>query len=212
MIGGDRVRDILQEHGFTGPRRRHNESALTLAERRDDIDDARRKILSRRIFDFHVQPLSRVKRRQIVEVDLVLDVLRLFEIDFVDLEESEVALALFRTTDMTLDGIAGTQSKPTDLGGRYIDVVRSGQVIRIGRTKKAKAVQKNFNDACADNLDILGRQLFQSRKHQLLLAQSTGIFNADFFGEAQHFGRRLLLQVFQLDFTHRRAPEGLWRK
>ena len=43
MIGGDRVGDVLQQHRLAGARRRHDEGALALADRRDDVDDARRR-------------------------------------------------------------------------------------------------------------------------------------------------------------------------
>ncbi len=43
VIGGDGVRDVLQQHRFTGAGRRHDQRALALADRRDDIDDARER-------------------------------------------------------------------------------------------------------------------------------------------------------------------------
>jgi hypothetical protein len=42
VIGRDRVRDVLQQHGLAGARRRDDERALAFADRRDDVDDARR--------------------------------------------------------------------------------------------------------------------------------------------------------------------------
>jgi len=45
MIGGNGMRDVLQEHGLAGARRRHDQGALALADRRHDVDDARREVL-----------------------------------------------------------------------------------------------------------------------------------------------------------------------
>ena len=96
MVGGDRVGDVLQQHRLAGARRRHDQRALALADRRHDVDDARREILLGRILVLHVQPLFGVERRQVVEVDLVARLLGVLEIDRVDLEQREVALALLR--------------------------------------------------------------------------------------------------------------------
>ena len=40
MVGGDRVRDVLHHHRLAGLGRRHDQAALALADRRDDVDDA----------------------------------------------------------------------------------------------------------------------------------------------------------------------------
>ena len=71
MIGRDRVRNVLQQHRLTGARRCHDQAALALCQWGDNVDDARRKILDCRILDFQLQPLGRIKRRQVVEVNLV---------------------------------------------------------------------------------------------------------------------------------------------
>ena len=40
MIFSDRLSDVLKQNGLAGPRRRNDERALTLADRRHDIDHA----------------------------------------------------------------------------------------------------------------------------------------------------------------------------
>jgi hypothetical protein len=47
-----------------------------------------------------LQPLLGIERRQVVEVDLVARLLGVLEIDRVDLEQREVALAFFRRADL----------------------------------------------------------------------------------------------------------------
>src|SRR5689334_22503577 len=57
------------------------------------------------------EPLVGIERRQIVEVDAVADLLRLVEIDSVDLEQREVALAFLGRADLPLDRVAGAQAE-----------------------------------------------------------------------------------------------------
>jgi hypothetical protein len=76
MVGRDRMGDVLQEHRFTGARRCDDESTLSLAERRNQIDHPRRDVLGRRIVDFHLEPLIGIQRRQIVKMNLVTDLFR----------------------------------------------------------------------------------------------------------------------------------------
>ena len=78
---------------------------------------------------FHLQPLVGIKRRQIVEMNLVLLLFRIFEIDVVDLEQREVALAVFRTADRAVDGIAGAQGEAADLRRADVDVVGTGEIV-----------------------------------------------------------------------------------
>ena len=90
MIGGDRLGDVLQQHGLAGARRRDNQGALALADRRDDIDDARRQILAGRVLNLEPQAFVRIERRQIIEMDFVPGRFRIFEIDRVALEQREI--------------------------------------------------------------------------------------------------------------------------
>ena len=131
VVGGDRVGDVLQQHRLAGARRRHDQRALALADRRDDVDDAGRKILLGRILVLHAQPLVGIERREVVEVDLVAGLFGVFEVDGVDFEKREIAFALLRAADLALDGVAGAQAEAADLRGRDIDVVGAGQVVRL---------------------------------------------------------------------------------
>src|SRR3546814_18667159 len=49
MVVGDRLGDILQQHGLTRTRRRDDQRALALALRADEVDDARRLVLDGRV-------------------------------------------------------------------------------------------------------------------------------------------------------------------
>src|SRR6202021_4282049 len=81
---------FLQEHRLSGARRRDNERTLPLADRRDDVDDARRQILSCRILNFELQALVGIERRQVVEMDLVPGLLRVLEVDCIAFEQREI--------------------------------------------------------------------------------------------------------------------------
>ena len=199
MIGRNRMGNILQQNGLAGARRRHDQSALALAERRHDIDHPRRKILPRRIRDFHFQTLVRIERRQIVKMNLVPLVFRVFKIDGVDLDQRKVALAILGTADLALNRIAGPQREFPDLAWAHINIVGPGQVIGIRRAQEAKAILQDLDDALADNFDVAHRQVLENGKHQLLLAQRAGIFHFQFFGQRHQLGRGLLLKILKLN-------------
>ena len=157
MIVRDRMRDILQQHGLAGTRRRHDECALSLADRRDDVDNASGEILLGRVLVFHLQPLVRIERRQVVEIDLVARFLGILKIQRIDLEQSKIALAFFGASDVTVDGVAGAQSEAADLRRRNVNVVRTGQVVCFRRSQKAETIGQHFNDAFADDVRFAHR-------------------------------------------------------
>ncbi len=107
MIGGQGMRDVLQHHRLAGPRRRHDQRALPLAERGYQVEHPGRQILLRRIVELELDLLLGIERRQIVEVDPVAQPVRFLEIDAVDLERGEIAFAVTRRADLPLDRVAG---------------------------------------------------------------------------------------------------------
>ena len=86
--------------------------------------------------------------------------------------------------------------------GRDVDVVGAGQVVRFRRAQEAEAVGEHFDDAFADDVDLLGRELLQDREHQLLLAHGAGVLDLVLFGEGEEFGRSLGLEVLEFHFPH----------
>ncbi len=187
--------DVLQEHRLAGARRRDDQRALALAERRHDVDDPGRHILPGRVFDLHLEALVGVKRRQIVEMDLVAGLFRVLEIDRVDLQQREVALAVLGTADMALDGVAGAQREAPNLRRRDVNIVRAGEVVGVGRAQEAEAVLQHLDHAAADDIHLLGRELLQDREHQLLLAHGRGVLDLVLLGEGEKLGGGLDLQV-----------------
>ena len=209
MIVRDRVRDVLQQHGLAGARRRHDQRALAFADRRDDVDDARREILLGRILVFHLQPLVRIERRQIVEIDLVARLFGVLEIERVDLEQREIALALFGAADVAVDGVAGAQAEAADLRGRDVDIVGAGQIIRFRRAQKAEAVRQHLDHAFADNVGLARRELLEDAEHQLLLAHGRGVLDLKLFGKRDKLCRSLGLEFLEFHFPHMRNV--LWK-
>jgi len=144
---------------------------------------------------FHLQPLFGIERRQVVEVDLVARLLRVFEVDRVDLEQREITFTFLRRADVAFDRVAGAQAESADLRGRDVDVVGAGEVVRFRRAKESESIGKNFDDTLTDDVDLLLRELLQDREHQLLLAQRAGVFDLVLFGEGDEFGGCLGLKV-----------------
>ena len=212
VIGGDGVGDVLQQHRLAGARWRHDQRTLALADRRDDVDDPRRQILLGDVLVLHPQPLVGIERREVVEVDLVAGLFGVFEIDGAHLQKSEVALALLRAADFALDGIAGTQAEAADLGGRNINVVGAGEVVRLWRPQKAETVLEDLDDAFADDVDLVLGELFENCEHQLLLAHGRGILDVLLLGKNQQFGGGFGLQVLELHCPHAGNPMDDRRK
>src|SRR5664279_543004 len=110
VVRRDGVRERLQEHRLAGARRRDDEAALALADRDDQIEDARREV--RRL---EVDPLLWVERREIVEEDLLARDVGVLEVDGLDFDEGEVALAFLRRPDLAGDRVTRAQAELPDL-------------------------------------------------------------------------------------------------
>src|SRR5690606_19391526 len=113
------------------------------------------------------------------------------EIDRIDLEKSEIALAFLGAAYRSLDRITALQGKTPDLRRRNIDVVRSRQVVGVGRAKETEPVLQYLHHAVADDLDILLGKLLQDGEHQLLLAHDAGVLHLERFRVSDQL-RRLL--------------------
>ncbi len=202
MVGSDRMGDVLEENGFTRARRRDDQTTLAFAQRRHKVHHAWRKIFRGRDFEFHLEPLIGVERRQIVEMHLVADLLRVLEIDRVDLEQCEIAFAFLGSTDRPFHSIACFQRETADLRGRDVDIVRAREVIGVGRAQEAKAILQKLDNAFTDDFHILCGQHLQDREHQFLLAHDAGVFDLNRLGESQKVGRGFVLEVLKLHFGH----------
>ena len=61
-------------------------------------------------------------------------------VDLVDLDQREVAFAVFRGADFTFDRIAGVQVEAADLRGRNVDVVGTGEIRSLGGAQETETV------------------------------------------------------------------------
>src|SRR6185312_1035960 len=185
-------------HRLAGARRRHDDAALAFAQRRDEVDDARRQILLGGIVKLERQLLLGIERRQIVKIDAVAELVRLVEIDLVDLEQREIALAILGRTDLPFDGVAGPETEAADLARAHIDVVRARQVIGFGRAQEAEAVLQHFEYAVAiDRLIIVGEGL-QDREHHVLLAERGRVLDLQLLGKGQKLRRGLAFEFLEV--------------
>ena len=131
------------------------------------------------------------------------------EIDVVDLEQREIALPVLRRANLSFDRIAGAQAEPTHLAWRDVDVVGAGQVVGFRGPQKAETILKNLEHAVAEDRHVVLRQLLKDRKHHVLLAQGTGVFDLQFLGERQQFCRGLALQFLEIHREPAREPSGV---
>ena len=180
MVLDDRLRDVLQQHRLAGARRRDDEAALPLADRRPQIHDPCREVFGRRL---ELQPLLRIQRREVFEEQLVARLLRLLEVDGLDLDQREVALALLRRTNLPRHRVAGLQVELANLRRRDVNVVGTGQVVVVGRAQEPEPVGQHFEHAFReDEAALLGLRL-QDLENQLLLAHARGAGHVQFFGD-----------------------------
>jgi hypothetical protein len=116
------------------------------------------------------------------------------------LGDREIAFAVLGRADLALHGVAGAQAPFADLVGRNVDVVRSGEIVRLGAAEKAESVLQHLDRAQAhDLLAILGHFL-EDREHQVLPAHGRCAFDLILLGHFDQLGRGLLLEFFQMHF------------
>ena len=144
VVLGDRVGDLLEEDGLARLRLRHDEPALPLPDRAEEVHDPRRVLVGR---GFEGERLLGEERREVVEVDTVGDGVGLAVVDGVDADEREEALAFLRRADLAVHGVTLLQAEPLDLRGRDVDVVGGGEVVELGRAEETVPVRQDFEHA-----------------------------------------------------------------
>ena len=195
MVRGDAVGDVLQQYGFPGPRRGDDQPPLPLADRREHIHDARRKVLR---IELQIQLLIGVEGGQVVKKDLVAGRLGAFEVDLIHLEKGEILLPLLRGADLAGNGIPRPQAEPPDLRRGDVDVVRTGEVVVIHGTEESEAVGQDFQHAGAGDNAVFLRLRLQNRENQVLTAHAAGARYLQFLGQLCQLTDRLPLDVFDV--------------
>src|SRR5690606_33436284 len=198
MVGSERSGDVLQQHRLARLRRRDDQAALALADRRDHVDDARRQVFRAAVALLELQPVAREQRRQVLEEDLALRVLGRLVVDLADLEQREVALAVLRRPDEAGDGVAGAQVEATDLARADVDVVRPREIRAVGGTQEAETVLQYLEHAVAVDVLAVLRVRLQDRENDVLLARTREIFESLRFAELDELGGGTCFQLCQV--------------
>ena len=146
-----------------------------------------------------MQPLFRVERRQVVEQDLGLDRLRVFEIDRIDLEQGEIPFALARAADGTVNGVARAQAEAANLGRGDIYIIRTRKIIHVRAAQETESVRQDLEHAVGDDLDFLISQGLEDGKQQILFAQIAGVLDLEALGEGDQVFRCFLVELLQGD-------------
>ena len=99
MVRRDRVRNGLEQHGLSCPWGCHDQAALSLADRRQQVEHSSGEIVLS-IRGLELQPFVGVQRRKVVEEDLVAGLIRVFEVDGFDLDQGKVAFSILWRTHL----------------------------------------------------------------------------------------------------------------
>src|SRR3546814_18991750 len=97
--------------------------------------------------------------------------------------QREIALAVLGRADFPFHRVAGAQAELADLGGAYVDVVRTGQIIGLRAAQEAETVGQNLDRAGPhDPLAVFGHRPQDSEPP--VLARKTG-------GEGKRWAERV---------------------
>ena len=185
VVAGDRMGDVLQHHGLAALRAGHQHAALPLADRCDHVDHARSGVFLAPDVALELQALRRMERREVLEHDLVFRGLGRMEVDLVELDQREIALAVLRRADLAFDGVAGVQIETADLGRRDVDVVGACEVADVGRPQEAEAVGQYLEHAVTEDRLTFLRAILQQRKDEFLLPQPVGAIDLGGIGHLE---------------------------
>ena len=120
----------------------------------------------------HLDPLLRIKRRQVVEENLVARLFRRLKIDGLDLDQRKVLFAFMRRPHIAADGVAGFQVELANLRGRNVNIVRAGQIVVVRRAQKAVAVGQDFQHALGEDVAFFFALRLKNLEDQVLFAET----------------------------------------
>ena len=141
----------------------------------------------------------RIKRRQVVEEDLVARFLGRLEVDRVYFDEREITLAFLGRADLSGDRVAGPQIEAADLRRRDIHVVRARQIVVLGRAQESESVRQAFQHAFRKNEPALLRLRLQDLEDQFLLAQARRSGDAQILGDLVELLDAHVLELHQIE-------------
>ena len=147
MVPRNAVGDFLQQDCFAALWGRYDETALTLPDRCEHVNDAHREFTRDGL---ELELLGGIGWGQVIEERAIFHQLWLDVVDRLDLEQREETLAFLRWSHVPSDGIARAQAEALDLRGRHVDVIGRGQVVVIGRAQESVAFRQHFEHTGAN--------------------------------------------------------------
>ena len=199
MVHLDRAGNVLEQNRLTRARRRDDQGPLALADGRNKVDDPRRPVLDRGILDLHLETLIRIKRREVVECDFVAGAFGILEIDAARLHQGKVAFVFAGGLDQPFDGVAGAQRIQPDDFRRDVNIVRTRQVVCLGRAEKTEPVLQNLKNAIAADLPAFIRAFAQDLEHHLAFAHGGGVFDLQLLGHGKEVLGALRLEIGEIE-------------
>ena len=121
-----------------------------------------------------------MQRSEVFEQNLVARLLGHTEIYLIDFQQREIAFAFLGRANFSGDRIAGTQVETPDLTGRYVDIVRPGQVGAVRGAQKSEAVLEDFQHAAAEYVFAFFRARLENRENYVLFSRTGNVVDAHF--------------------------------
>src|SRR6266566_1541957 len=118
MILGDRVSHLVKQDCLSRARGRHDNAALTFANRCHDVDDAHAQIA---ILRLEAESLIGILRAQVVERNAILGLFGIFRIDALDFEQREVPFPRLGRPYLSTDLVSRSQAESLYLRRRDVD-------------------------------------------------------------------------------------------
>ncbi len=202
MILADRVGQLLHQDRLAGLGRRHDQAALALADRGQEVHHPHRQVAG---LPLETDPLVGVPRLQVVERDPVLGLFRFLVVDALHLEQRQVPLALLGRAHLAHHRVTGAQVEPLDLARAHVDVVGAVQVVPVLTAEESVAFGKDLEHSLAANDRVLVEQRLLDAEDQVLLAEAGVVRDVQFFRELMQLGDGLLLQFSDI---HGGTPSG----
>ena len=120
VVLGDAMRDVLQDRRLAGLGRREDETTLTFADRRDEVDEALGEVL---LVGLQVEHVVGEDRNERVEVRTALGGLGVDRVDRVDAKQAPVLLLVLGRPGLAGHPVPGPQAEAANLRGADVDVV-----------------------------------------------------------------------------------------
>ena len=145
VVGSDCICNILEQQSLTGLGLRYDESTLTLADGREEVDHACRKVVVAAAAQCKF--LFGEERSKVVERYTVAHKFGRHSVNLIHLYEGEIFLAVVCGAYGTLDNVAGLEAIMPYLILRNIYVVGRCKIVVVRRAQEAVVVGHNFENA-----------------------------------------------------------------